>query len=66
MIVAHCAGASWACDLGTAVALLLVVAGIVIGLRRLQRKTEARERAYREAQARRTRSARADEEAPEH
>lgn len=62
-LLAHCGAKWWACDGGSAVAFLIFVAGCVIGLKRLERRTEARAQAHREAQARRVRSALADEEA---
>ena len=64
-LLAHCGAQWWACDVGSAVAFLVFVVGCVIGLKRLERRTEARARAHREAQAQRTSSALADDDAGE-
>ena len=47
-LLAHCGAKWWACDGGSALGFLLFVGGCVIGLRRLERRTEARAAAHRE------------------
>jgi hypothetical protein len=49
-LLAHCGAKWWACDGGSAVGFLVFVGWCVIGLRRLERRTEARAAAHREAQ----------------
>ena len=64
-LLAHCGAKWWLCDVGSAIGFLVFVVGCVIGLKRLERRTEARAQAYREAQARRMLSAIADDEVGE-
>ena len=61
-LLAHCGAKWWACDGGSAVGFVLFVGWVVIGLRRLERRTEARAQAHREAQEQRQRSAPGDDE----
>lgn len=64
-LLAHCGAKWWLCDVGSAVGFLIFVLGCVIGLKRLERRTEARAQAYRKAQLERTLSALADDEVGE-
>ncbi len=65
LVLAHCGAKWWLCDVGSAVGFIVFVVGIVIGLKRLEKRTEERARAYREAQARRVASALVDDEVGE-
>jgi len=64
-LLAHCGAKWWACDVGSAITFIVFVAWCVIGLRRLERRTEARAKAHREAQAKQMRSTPADDDAGE-
>ena len=64
-LLAHCGAKRWACDGGSALGFLVFVGWCVIGLRRLERRTEARAKAHREAQAKRMLSALAEDDARE-
>lgn len=64
-LLAHCGAKWWLCDVGSAVGFLIFVAGTVFGLKRLEKRTQARADAYRAAQAARARSALADDEVGE-
>ena len=47
-LLAHCGANWWACDGGSALGFIIFVGGCVLGLRRLERRTEARAEAHRE------------------
>ena len=49
LVLAHCGAKWWACDVGSGIAFIGFVAFCVIGLKRLERRTEARAQTYREA-----------------
>lgn len=55
-VLAHCGATWWACDGGSALAAVVFVVWVVIGLRRLERRTEARAQAHRAARARQMQS----------
>jgi uncharacterized membrane protein len=49
LVLAHCGAKWWACDVGSAIMFIGFVVFCVVGLKRLERRTEARAQAYREA-----------------
>jgi len=49
LVLAHCGAKWWACDGGSALGFVVIVIFCVVGLKRLERRTEARAQAYREA-----------------
>jgi hypothetical protein len=49
LVLAHCGAKWWACDVGSAVGIVGFLAFMVIGLKRIERRAEARAEELRRA-----------------